>query len=355
MAQLPTQLTFAAAQASAACLQALVQAARPQQTVRLDLSGVERIDSVGAALLADCARQIAARKARLQVVGVQPHVQRSLRLFAFPEPAALPPPAARSWRQAGGSWAGAALAVGRDYMLLCADVLWFSLAGMGQRRSLRGATIARNMDEMGAQALLVVGLIAFLVGGTIALQSAAQLRQFGASLFVADLLGVSITRELGPLITAIVVAGRTGSSVAAEIGTMVITEEVDALRTMGLHPTRYLIVPKVLAIGLTQPILTVLANCLAIAGGLVVAVLYLDVSASAFIGRLQAALYAKDVLTGLFKSILFAYLTVTIGALCGLRTHGGADAVGRSTTVSVVAAIFAIIVADAVCSLVFYF
>ncbi|HET6344575.1 MAG TPA: ABC transporter permease, partial [Myxococcota bacterium] len=186
-------------------------------------------------------------------------------------------------------------------------------------------------------------------------QSAAQLRQFGANLFVADLIGVSITRELGPLITAIVVAGRSGSAIAAEIATMVITEEIDALKTMGLNVTRFIIVPKVVAISITQPILTVMANALAIFGGFLVAIFYLDVSPVAFLGRLQTALFVKDVLTGLFKSLLFANLIVTIGALCGLRTTGGADAVGRSTTTSVVAGIFAIIVADAACSLIFYF
>ena len=136
---------------------------------------------------------------------------------------------------------------------------------------------------------------------------------------------------------------------------MVITEEIDALRTMGLNPTRFLVVPKIVAISVTQPLLTMAANALAIFGGFLVAILYLDVAPAAFVGRLQQALFVKDILTGLFKSLIFANLIVTIGALCGLRTAGGADAVGRSTTTSVVAAIFAIIVADAACSLLFYF
>jgi phospholipid/cholesterol/gamma-HCH transport system permease protein len=189
----------------------------------------------------------------------------------------------------------------------------------------------------------------------MALQSAAQLRQFGANIFVVDLIGISMTRELGPLMAAIVVAGRSGSAVAAEIGTMVITEEVDALKTMGLHPTRFIIVPKVIAITLTQPLVTMLANVAGIFGGFLVGVTYLEIGPSAFMNRLFASLYVKDLLTGLIKSILFAQLIVTIGALCGLRTKGGADAVGRSTTTSVVAGIFAVITADAVASLVFYF
>jgi phospholipid/cholesterol/gamma-HCH transport system permease protein len=187
------------------------------------------------------------------------------------------------------------------------------------------------------------------------LQAAAQLRQFGANIFVADLVGVSMVRELGPLIAAIVVAGRSGSAVAAEIGTMVITEEIDALKTMGLQPLRFIVLPKALAITFTQPLLTALTNAVAIFGGFVVAVSYLDVSPNAFLLRLQEAVLLKDILTGIFKSMLFAQLIVVVGAYCGLNTRGGADEVGRTTTMSVVAGIFAVIVADAFCSLVFYF
>jgi phospholipid/cholesterol/gamma-HCH transport system permease protein len=164
-----------------------------------------------------------------------------------------------------------------------------------------------------------------------------------------------MTRELGPLMAAIVVAGRSGSAVAAELGTMVITEEIDALKTMGLHPTRFLVVPKVLAITITQPLVTMLANLAGIVGGFLVGVYYLDIGPDTFIARLQETLQLKDVVTGLIKSVMFAQLIVTVGALCGLRTAGGADAVGRSTTTSVVAGIFAVITADAVASLVFYF
>jgi phospholipid/cholesterol/gamma-HCH transport system permease protein len=354
MATLPHRLTRDTAGPCALALQRLLNLPEGQPRV-LDLAGVEAIDSVGAALLAQFCRQATAAEKTFTLRGLRPNVERALKLFRFVD---TPPPVKNRqlplFERLGGSAAYAA-ELCMAYTLLCADVAYFTVAGLWQRRGIRLGTVLSEMSNMGSQAFFVVGLIAFLVGGTVALQSAAQLRQFGASLFVADLIGVSITRELGPLITAIVVAGRSGSAVAAEIGTMVITEEVDALRTMGLNPVRFLVVPKVLAISLTQPLLTVLANTLAIFGGFLVAVLYLDVSASAFLGRLQTALFVKDVLTGLFKSLLFANLIVTLGALCGLRTAGGADAVGRSTTTSVVAAIFAIIVADAGCSLVFYF
>ena len=334
---------------------ALSQALATPGDIVLEMSGVQAVDSAGAAVLADFVAQVRTQKRLLQVSGLHPSLQRTLQLFPFPKRDTTPPPSPTGILERIGNDAAAAQEVFLQYLLMCSDVAWFIVMGLCRRRGIRWQTVGSEMFFMGAKAFGVAGLIAFLVGGTVALQSATQLRQFGASLFVADLIGVSITRELGPLITAIVVAGRSGSAVAAEIGTMVITEEIDALRTMGLNPIRFLVVPKVLAIALTQPLLTVLANALAIFGGFLVAVLYLDVSATAFINRLQTALYVKDIFTGLFKSLLFAGLIVTIGALCGLRTSGGADAVGRSTTLSVVAAIFAIIVADAVCSLVFYF
>jgi phospholipid/cholesterol/gamma-HCH transport system permease protein len=334
----------------------LAAPAEARAPVRLDLSGVEAVDSAGGALLADFARQAATQRRPIDLIGVGEQVARTLQLFACPsdrltEPA---PPKVGALEGFGGRLERTADWL-RDYLQLCADVVYFAAAGLRRPASLRWDAVLENMVSMGSQAAGVVVLIAFLVGGTIALQSAEQLRQFGANLFVADLIGVSITRELGPLITAIVVAGRSGASVAAELGTMTVSEEIDALRTMGIDPVRYVLAPKLWALCLTQPILSALASGVAIAGGGLVATTYLEVSPGAFCDRLQVALMPKDIATGLFKSGLFAGLIVTLGAAFGLRTRGGADAVGRSTTAAVVASIFAIITADALCSLLFYF
>ncbi len=327
---------------------------RGSGALELDLGALVEIDSAGVAFLAACRRRADRDRRALQLTGLRPEIAARLELFPFVDA----PPAATAgpgWLERLGEqvdgWRGWLI----DYLLLCADVAWFTVSGLWRRRGIRWRIVAYEMSNMGSQALGVVGLISFLVGGTIALQSAAQLRQFGANIFVVDLIGVSLTRELGPLIAAIVVAGRSGSAVAAELATMQITEEVDALRAMGLHPTRFLVVPKVLAITFTQPVVTVMANLLGLFGGFLVAVTYLDVGPSPFLGRLEQALFVRDLLIGLFKSVLFAQLIVTVSALCGLRTRGGADAVGRSTTLSVVASIFAVIVADALCSMVFYF
>lgn len=325
--------------------------------IKLDMSAVKHIDTTGAAVLVRFARMATAQGHPYDVVGIQPSVRKMLELLPFPTAEEIAPAAMATSSRLERMGAGLAQVydICIAYLLLCADVAWFCIAGLWQRRGIRWNNVVYEMAAIGSQALGVVGLISFLVGGTMALQAAAQLRQFGANIFIVDLVGVSITRELGPLITAIVVAGRSGSAIAAEIATMVITEEVDALRTMGLNPIRFLVVPKTIAIMIVQPLLTVWGNFLAIFGGTVVGVLYLEITPTAFFTRLQEALFMKDLLTGLFKSILFALIIATIGALCGMRTRGGADAVGRNTTTSVVAAIFAVIVADAACSLIFYF
>jgi phospholipid/cholesterol/gamma-HCH transport system permease protein len=315
---------------------------------------VREIDSAGVALLATYQRRAERAGRSLTVRGLRPEIARTLDLFPLVSDAeAIKEPV--GWLERLGERGALAREVVLEYLLICADVMWFCITGLCKRRGIRWRVVAYEMSNMGSQALGVVGLIAFLVGGTIALQSAAQLRQFGANIFVVDLIGVSLTRELGPLMAAIVVAGRSGSAVAAEIATMVITEEVDAVKTMGLNPTRFFVVPKFVAITLTQPLLTVMADLLGILGGFLVAVTYLDVGPEPFANRLLQALFVRDLLIGLFKSVLFAQLIVTISALCGMRTRGGADAVGRSTTTSVVASIFAVIAADAVCSMLFYF
>ncbi|MFH1807303.1 MAG: MlaE family lipid ABC transporter permease subunit [Pseudomonadota bacterium] len=322
--------------------------------VELDLQQVTEIDSAGAAWIAQLRRRADHEGRSLHLRNASPDVARMLDLMPFVREAPERPRVAGLVESVGERAAELREAL-LEYLLLCADLAWYGVRGILRPREIRWPIVNFEMAAMGSQALGVVGLIAFLIGGTIALQSAAQLRQFGANIFVADLIGVSLTRELGPLITAIVVAGRSGSAVAAELGTMVVSEEIDALRTMGLNPVRFLVLPKFIAITITQPLLTVLADLLGILGGFLVAIIYLGVGPEAFVERLLGSLQLKDLLVGLFKAVVFAQLIVTIGAVVGLRTRGGADAVGRSATLSVVASIFAVIVADAVASLTFYF
>lgn len=333
-----------------------LQAEAPKEgPLRLDLSGLSQIDSAGVAMLAIEAKRLQKQGQRLELVKVPPKLQETLKLFpmvASPgdQPAA---PKDKLLVRLGG-FGAEAFEILIQYLQLFADAAWFMVSGFFKKKGIDWSQVLFEMAQMGSKALGVVGLIAFLVGGTMALQAATQLRQFGANIFVVDLIGISMTRELGPLMAAIVVAGRSGSSVAAEIGTMVITEEIDALKTMGFHPTRFLVVPKLLAITLTQPLLTAFADFLGILGAFVVAVTSLEIGPDTFMDRLHQSLFLKDVLTGVLKSVIFAQIIVTIGAISGFRTQGGADAVGRSTTRAVVASIFTVIVADAIASIVFY-
>lgn len=211
-----------------------------------------------------------------------------------------------------------------------------------------------QMVRIGVDAVPIVSIITFSVGLIIAMQAAYQLERFGASIYVADLVGVSITRELGPLITAIIIAGRSGSAIAAEIGTMKVAEEIDALKTMALNPIGFLIVPRTLAMIVVVPCLTVLADFLGIAGGFSLAVFSLKLPFIAYFNETATAILLKDFLTGLVKSLVFAVIISQIGAYQGFSVSGGAEGVGKSTTASVVSSIFFIIFADLVFTMIFF-
>ncbi|OGC01417.1 hypothetical protein A2V82_03670 [candidate division KSB1 bacterium RBG_16_48_16] len=211
-----------------------------------------------------------------------------------------------------------------------------------------------QMVRIGVNSLPIVGVISFCVGLIIAMQAAYQLERFGATIYVADLVGVSITRELGPLITAIIIAGRSGSAITAEIGTMKVSEEIDALKTMGLNPIGYLVVPRTLAMIVVVPCLTVLADLFGIAGGFVLAIYNLKLPFLAYFNETATAILLKDFITGLIKSGFFAIIIAQIGVYQGFSVQGGAEGVGKSTTASVVSSIFLIIFADLLFTTLFY-
>jgi phospholipid/cholesterol/gamma-HCH transport system permease protein len=215
-------------------------------------------------------------------------------------------------------------------------------------RSLRANDTISAMEKIGVDALPIVCLISFLLGLIMAFMSSVQLRQFGANIYVASLVSLAMVRELGPIMTAIIVAGRSGSAFAAEIGTMKITEEVDALFTMGFEPTRFLVLPKLVAAMITVPILTLFSNIFAITGGLVVGVLMLDLTTNAYITQTIKTLTIFDISLGFLKSGVFALLITIVGCLRGFQVSGGASAVGQATTSAVVSSIFLIILSDSV-------
>jgi len=214
--------------------------------------------------------------------------------------------------------------------------------------------IAPLMSRTGADAVPIVVLINFLLGFVMAFQAAVQLKQFGANIYVADLVGLSITRELGPLMTAIIVCGRSGASFAAELGTMKVSEEVDALRTMGFSPCRFLVYPRILALFLVMPILTLLGDLVGMSGGLLVGIVSLDLTAVGYPTETGKALHVWDVMQGVIKCGVFAIAIGLVACQQGLATTGGAEGVGRSTTASVVISLFALVLVDAGFTMLFH-
>jgi phospholipid/cholesterol/gamma-HCH transport system permease protein len=209
------------------------------------------------------------------------------------------------------------------------------------------------METAGLNALPIVGLLTFLIGVVLAYQGADQLARFGAEIFTINLVGVGVLRELGILITAIIVAGRSGSAFTAEIGTMKVNEEVDAMRTIGLDPLDVLVLPRVVALVLVMPLLTFYADIMALAGGAVMTYFHLDISLLQFVRQLETAVTIETFWVGMVKAPLFAFMIAMVGCFQGLKVSGSADSVGRETTRAVVVGIFLVIVADALLSIFF--
>ncbi len=218
---------------------------------------------------------------------------------------------------------------------------------------IRWRPILYNIRSAGFDALPIVGLLSFLLGIVVAYQGADQLRQYGANIFVADLVGLSMLREFAPLITAIIIAGRSGSAYAAQIGTMSVTEEIDAMRTLGIVPMDLLVLPKILALLVAMPLLTVFADVLGVFGGMIMSRAQLGVGFGEFLDRFVKAVSVTAYLVGICKAPVFAVIIAVVGCFQGFRTKGGADSVGRQTTRSVVQSIFLVIVADALFSVAF--
>ena len=232
----------------------------------------------------------------------------------------------------------------------CAMVLARALA---HPRSIRWRPVLHNLQAAGFDALPIVGLLSFLMGVVIAYQGADQLQRFGANIFIVDLVSLSMLRELSPLMTAIIVAGRSGSAYAAQIGTMKVTEEIDALRTIGIGPIELLVLPKMLALIIALPLLTLYADITGVLGGMIMASSKLGVSFDVFLDRIGNAVSLSSFLTGIGKAPVFAAIISFVGCFQGFQVGGSADSVGRQTTVSVVQSIFLVILADALFSVVF--
>ena len=223
------------------------------------------------------------------------------------------------------------------------------------RPPFRGKQLIEQMAKIGVNSLLIVTLTNFFIGVVIALQSAYQMKKVSAEIYIPSLVAISICREIGPIITALVVAGRIGASIAAELGSMKVTEQVDALETLAANPVKYLVAPRFLALVMMLPLLTVYADVVGIAGGYVVSVYKLGLSSGLYIKMTFLPLELKDIFTGLFKTVVFAVLICIISCYEGLRVEGGAEGVGAAPTRAVVQSFILIIMSDAFFTIVFYF
>lgn len=318
--------------------------------VVIEGSGLVAVDSAGAWVLQCWLRRHGATAA---LRGWPPRWHRLMALVAAHVPAQPPagpshPVLARFGRKA----AGAALQA-LDMLRFIGETALAALRLMLRPRRIRWRATLRELQLGGFDALPIIGLTAFLLGVVVAFQGADQLRHYGANIFVVDLVGYAMLREFAPLISAIIIAGRSGSAYAAQIGTMVITEEVDALRTLDIDPLERLVLPKVFALALALPLLTVWADLAGVFGGMVMAHSQLAIGFHEFIDRFGRELRGASLLIGVGKSLVFALLIAQIGCFQGFRTRGSADSVGRQTTLAVVQAVFMVIVVDAAFSVVF--
>lgn len=327
----------------------------PSATVSVDVSGIRRMDAAGAWLLHGMLKQLRDGGTRVELEGADARVGALLELVATHAPVMLSPPRpasptvieniGRHARQQWQEYRAFLEFVGRTAATVARATL--------QPRRIRFSLIAKELESAGLNALPIVGLLAFLMGVVIAYQGGIVLQDYGASIYIADIVGLSTVRELSPLITAIIVAGRTGSAYTAQIGTMMVTDEVDALRSIGIPPLEMLVLPKVLALIIALPLLTVFADLLGLIGGMVMSSSMLGINSATYMGRLAEALTLDSYLSGVGKAPVFACIIATVGCFQGFQVSGSAESVGRQTTISVVQSIFLVLIVDAIFSVAF--
>lgn len=321
---------------------------------RLNTDAIARLDTAGALLLRHLLDRLRAGGGEVDLAAVPPAHRALLDLVQRGErdAAARPaPPLAGIERL--GKYCLDGLGQVYEFLSFLGRFALFALPYLLRPHRIRWRQVTAETSRAGVSALPIVGMLAFLVGIVIAYQGGTPLQQYGANIVIVELVSITVLREMAPLVTAIIVAGRTGSSYTAEIGTMQITEEVDALRTMGIQPFEMLVLPKLLALTVALPLLTVFADVLGLLGGMLVADGLFGVSMSTFIDRMPARLPTSTFWVGVLKVPVFAAIITVVGCFHGFRVQGSAERVGRATTTSVVQSIFLVIVADAVFSILF--
>ena len=320
-----------------------------------DISSIGRVDSAGMMLFIRYYDLLTSNENQVEIVGASPEHEKMyqlLRGYTLKSPTEAPVLSNRLMvpiNSLGKNSVNFILNIVSFIAFVGESFLtfWYSLR---HPSSIRFTAIVKNIEEAGVRAIPIVALTSFLIGVVIAYQGAVQLEKFGANIFIVDMIAISVTRELAPLITAIVVAGRTGSSYTAQLGVMKITEEIDAMRTMGFDPHQFLVQPRILALMISLPLLIFLADIIGIAGGMLISFIHLNISYSEFITQLQGALEVKHVWIGILKGPFFAWLIASVGCFHGFQVSKNTESIGRFTTISVVNAVFLVIACDAIFS-----
>lgn len=320
---------------------------RDVRKVVVDLTHAGRLDSaaVAAIELARRAMQRAGKELELDNVGDAQREALALAPATYTKPA---PDELPTWLETIGDRVLHIGEVIRQITALAVDVVRQSALILMRRHKLPQGAVSQHVLRMGADGVFIVGLLSFLLGVTMAFQGVVQLTKFGGGVFVADMVGWSMIREMAPLMTAIVLSGRTGAAIAAELGAMRVGQEIDALTAMGVSPVRYLVVPRMAALTFALPALTLIGMAVGICGGMIVAALLIDMPATTYWERIVDRVRFTDFLQGFSKSFVFAWIIGLVGSHLGLRTSGDAASVGAATTRTVVTCIFLIIVVDAV-------
>lgn len=323
--------------------------------LELDCRKLAKLDTLGLAWLAHIQESLAGGGGRLVLKGLSPELKGHLAKAILPDaPGEESRPPVPFPERVGGA-ALAFFGEMRDTLVLLSESLYWSTAALLRPKTMLREDVVIQMVRLGSNALPIVLLLSTLIGFTLALQSGLQLQKFGATVFLASGMGISMVTEIGPVMTAVILAGRSGSSVTAEISTMVVQEEVGALHAMAINPIHFLVLPRFWAMSITMPLLTVLSAASGIFAGLVVGFLFFKLSPASYLSELKGAVTLNFLGQALVKSLTFAWIIALVAINKGLNVRGGADAVGKATTSCVVTCIFAIILADAVFSFIFYY
>lgn len=314
----------------------------------IDLSGARVVDGAVMSLLVELRSELEGRGVESEIVGADERVLPLVHLYGGDVP---PRPRPEAPVRTIGVWLGRSIDAVSDRLrrsIQFIGELSYAVGGVTRRPSTGNWRSVLGLSERaGADGVVIVLLLNFLVGIVLAYQSAEQLKLYGANIYVADAVGISVTRELGPLITAIIMSGRSGAAYAAELGTMKVSEELDALHTMGFVPVRHLVIPRVLALFIVTPLLTLIGDVSGVLGGALIAVTKLDVTAYSYLTELRQVVVVGDVVGGLVKSSVAGLTIAMIGSQQGFATCGGPAGVGIRTTSTVVKSLVALVLIDA--------